>query len=500
MKRNSIVKIGLGVVGLLSLTVGCSASKQQVKKKPNILLVLTDDHRSSSIHSIQEKEVITPNMDKLVSNGTFFTNSYIMGGMSGAVCMPSRAQLMTGKYTFNLTDGGKNFPKEDLTMPEVLKENGYNTFHTGKWHNSREGFARSFSAGEKIFMGGMCNHEKVPVHHFDPTGKYKKAQASIGKKFSSELFADAAINYLENYKEEDPFFMFVSFTAPHDPRMAPEKYVKMYDPEKVSLPPNYMEKHPFDNGEIIIRDELLAPFPRTKDVVKQEIIAYYAMLTQVDEQIGRIMDALEKTGQADNTIIIFGGDNGLAVGQHGLMGKQNLYDHSVKVPLLFAGPGIEKGVKTDVLCFLSDIFPTVCDITDIDIPTSVETHSLLANLKNPEAKEGPYKDLYFAYKNFQRGYVSQDGWKMIRYNVNGKETVQLFNLNEDPFEMNNLAENEKYATKVKEMVKGMQAWSDKSGDKAQFDMEGWGVPVVKSWVTERKAKGLPIDASVANMH
>jgi len=187
----------------------------------------------------------------------------------------------------------------------------------------------------------------------------------------------------------------------------------------------------------------------------------------------------------------------LAVGQHGLMGKQNLYDHSVRVPLLFAGPGIEKGVKTDVLCLLSDVFPTVCDISGIDIPKSIDTHSLYANLKNPKAEVGPYKDLYFAYKNFQRGYVNQDGWKMIRYNVNGIETVQLFNLNEDPFEMNNLAGDEKYAAKVDELLVGMQNWSDKSGDKVQFKTKGWGVPVIKSWVTERKEKGKPIDASAA---
>lgn len=500
MYTDRISKIGLGLVGLLSLNSGCAEKKIEVKQKPNILLVLTDDHRFSSINALQEKEVITPNMDKLVKNGTVFTNTHIMGGMSGAVCLPSRAQLMTGKYTFNLTDGGKNFPKEDVTLPETLKANGYTTYHTGKWHNSKEGFARSFTAGDKIFFGGMSNHEQVPVHDFNPKGKYPKADKFIGKKFSSELFADAAVNYLENYKQDDPFFMFVSFTSPHDPRMAPEKYVKMYDPEKISLPENYMEKHPFDNGEIIIRDELLAPFPRTEDVVKKEIIAYYAMLTEVDAQIGRIMAALEKSGKADNTIIIFGGDNGLAVGQHGLMGKQNLYDHSVRVPLLFAGPGIEKDVKTDVLCLLSDIFPTVCDITGIDIPKSIDTHSLYANLKNPKAKEGPYKDLYFAYKNFQRGYVTQDGWKMIRYNVNGTETVQLFNLNEDPFEMNNLAGDKKYAAKMDEMILGMQNWSDKSGDKVQFDTKGWAVPVIKSWVTERTEKGLPIDASAANMH
>ncbi|TKG93738.1 sulfatase [Puteibacter caeruleilacunae] len=500
MKRINALKVGLGIAGVLGLYHGDALAKEPKKSKPNILFLFTDDHRFSSVNELGESEIITPNIDKLADSGVTFTNTHIMGSMSGAVCMPSRAMLMTGKYVFNLNEDGKHLPASHVTMPETLKKNGYNTFHTGKWHNNREGFVRSFTHGDKIFLGGMCNHAEVPVHDFDSTGKYTKADRYIGKKFSSELFADAAINFIDNYKEDKPFFMFVSFTAPHDPRMAPEKYVKMYDKDKISLPKNYMPKHPFDNGEIIIRDELLAPFPRTEDVVKEEIIAYYAMITQVDEQIGRIMKTLEAKGQADNTIIIFAGDNGLAVGQHGLMGKQNVYDHSVRVPLIFAGPGIDKGVKNDVLCLLSDVFPTVCDLTDIKIPESIETHSLMKNIQNEKLKSGPYEDLYFAYKNFQRGYVNQDGWKMIRYNVEGKETIQLFNLKKDPYELKNLSGEKKYENREREMLTAMQKWAIKSGDKVNFAEKNWNVPVIESWVTNRKRRGLPIDASAANAH
>ncbi|GAI83201.1 unnamed protein product, partial [marine sediment metagenome] len=177
-------------------------------------------------------------------------------------------------------------------------------------------------------FGGMSNHLKVPVYDFDPSGEYPKEKQYTGEKFSSEMFADEAIKFLENDTGDDPFFMYVSFTAPHDPRMAPKEYEEIYPRERIFIPENFMPEHPFDNGEMKIRDEKLAPWPRTEKIVRDHIGAYYAMITHTDAQIGRLVDALEKNGKAENTIIIFAGDNGLAVGQHGLLGKQNLYEHS----------------------------------------------------------------------------------------------------------------------------------------------------------------------------
>ncbi|GAF96928.1 unnamed protein product, partial [marine sediment metagenome] len=290
------------------------------------------------------------------------TNAYIMGSMSGAVCMPSRAMLMTGRTLFRLEGSGGTVPEEQVTMPETLQKAGYNTFETGKWHQDRATFKRCFTHGSKIFFGGMSNHYKVPVNDFDPTGEYPKEKIySDEGKHSSELFSDAAIRFLRDYADDKPFFMYVSFTAPHDPREMPVEYLDMYDSDKIPLPENFMPEHPFDNGELIIRDELLAKFPRTPEEIRTHIAAYYAMITHVDAQIGRILDTLKETGNAENTIIIFSGDNGLAVGQHGLLGKQNLYEHSVHVPLIISGPGMPVGEKRDALCYLFDIFPTLCD-------------------------------------------------------------------------------------------------------------------------------------------
>jgi len=469
--------------------------ESEKNNKPNILFLFTDDQRHSSMGFLGIENVSTPNIDRLADEGIVFSNAHIMGSNSGAVCLPSRAMLMSGKFLTHLERGGSRIPAEHKMLPEVMRETGYTTFGTGKWHNGRESYTRCFSQGASIFFGGMSDHNEVPINNFDPTGRYPKTDIYVGKKFSSELFADAAIGFLEKYEEENPFFAFISFTAPHDPRMAPQKYLEEYENSTISLPENYMPEHPFDNGELIIRDELLAPFPRTEERIKSEIAGYYAMITHVDEQIGRILETLEETGQSENTIIVFAGDNGLAVGQHGLVGKQNVYDHSVRVPLIISGPGLEKGKRNNSLCYLSDVYPTLCEMAGIEIPASVETKSLKKLVDNPEQTGGAYNSLYFVYKNFQRGISTQDGWKLISYLVDGKKHTQLFDLNTDPMELNNLAGKTEYKEKVEELGKMMQDWADKSEDGVIFAKDDWGVPVIPSWVSDRLKKGKPIDGS-----
>lgn len=479
------------IIGLLIGISSFSQEKKVDKKNPNILFLLTDDQSFSTINSLGNKEVSTPNIDRLVNGGLTFTHTHIMGSTSGAVCMPSRAMIMTGRYVSYLTAPNTGGIASDVqTLPQVLKENGYTTFATGKWHNQRPSFAKSFTHGANIFMGGMSNHLKVPLHDFDASGKYKPEEKRYENKFSSVLFQEAAVEFLNNYDDEKPFFAYVAFSSPHDPRMAPKEYQDKYNTNEISLPKNFQPKHPFNNGELIIRDENLIPFPRTEAAVKGEIASYYAMISEVDANIGKILDALEKSGKADNTIIIYAADNGLAVGQHGLIGKQNLYDHSVRVPLVISGPGIEKGTRTESLVYLNDIFPTVTDLIGIEKPETVDGISLLPILNNPKAEVR--ESVYFLYKNFQRGVRTKD-WKLITYLVEGVKTTQLFEIKKDPLEMNNLAENPKYRHKVMELLILLQGWMDKSGDNVKLEKNDWGVPVIKSWETERREKGLSLD-------
>lgn len=249
----------------------------------------------------------------------------------------------------------------------------------------------------------------------------------------------------------------------------------MYDTAKISRPENFARQHPFDNGELDVRDEMLAAIPRQVPEVKSHIRDYYAMITHLDHEIGRILEALRQSGEYDNTIIIYSADNGLAVGQHGLMGKQSLYEHSIKVPLFVSVPGIPSREVDDII-FLQDLFPTIASLVDVKVPESVTGYSYKGVLEGKAA--GKRSTAAHAYKNFQRAYRKGD-WKLILYNVQGEKHQQLFNVKEDPWEMHNVYdENESL---VKEMKEELQAALTAAGDSVQLHLPDWGVKEIPSW-------------------
>jgi arylsulfatase A-like enzyme len=220
-----------------------------------------------------------------------------------------------------------------------------------------------------------------------------------------------------------------------------------------------------------VRDEQLAPWPRTPAIVREHIAAYYAMITHLDDQVGRVIAALDEAGESGNTIVVFAGDNGLAAGRHGLLGKQNLYDHSVRVPLIMAGPGIPPGRRNSSLCYLLDVFPTLGELTGVAAPQTVEGRSLAAAFRDPRAR---LRDsLFFAYRGFQRG-VRTDEWKLIRYNAGGRETTQLFQVKKDPWELKNLAGDARFAGRLKEMNALLRDWMNRVDDPADLDKPDWG--------------------------
>ncbi|MGH9720513.1 MAG: sulfatase-like hydrolase/transferase [Bryobacteraceae bacterium] len=462
-------------------TVGGSAlaGASPAATRPNILILLTDDQRHDTIRALGNSEVRTPNMDRLAREGAAFTHASIMGGTVGAVCVPSRAMLLTGRTLFHVHDSiidrktGRERPFH--LFPEELRKTGYTTHGIGKWHNGPALYARCFTSGENVFFGGMSDQNRVPVQDFDPSGEYPKARQHIGAKPSSELFSDSAVNFLKNYREDKPFCLYVAYTSPHDPRTAPEPYASLYKPEGVKLPKNFMPEHPFDNGEMKIRDEQLAPWPRTPEVVRKHIADYYAMVSHVDAQIGRVLDALRQTGREENTIVVFAGDNGLALGQHGLFGKQNVYEHSVRVPLILRGPGVPRARKCDSMVYLLDIYPTLCELAGITAPPTLEGASLVALLRDSKAR---IRDSSFhAYRNVQRA-VCTERWKLIRYHVDGKQTKQLFDLKEDPWEMRNLAEDASQARRAGELDGLLREWMKKTGDPAAAQFEAPPAPAL----------------------
>lgn len=445
-------------------------------KQPNVLFFFTDDQRFDTIRALGNEEIQTPNLDALVARGTSFTRAHIPGGTISAVCMPSRAMLHSGRTLFHIRGEGEEIPADHTTMGEAFRAAGYDTFATGKWHNGRPAFARSFSHGAEIFFGGMSDHWNVPAYDFDPSGRYdatcpivrrprenndveyRKCDHIHAGVHSTDLFVDAATDFLEARSAERPFFAYVSLMAPHDPRTMPRRFLEMYDQEAIQLPANFAPQHPFDYGALRIRDELLAAFPREPAEIRRHIGEYYAMISHLDDGLGRLLATLDDRQLLEDTIVVFAGDNGLALGQHGLMGKQNLYEHSVRVPLIFAGPGIGAGVQRDDLVYLLDIFPTLCGLVDTTAPSTVEGSSLESAL---HGEEGAPRDLlYLAYESTIRG-VSDGCHKLIEYA--GGET-QLFDIQEDPGEVANLASGE--PARVESLRKRMVVLRDQWDDSA----------------------------------
>lgn len=425
------------------------------KQRMNILFLFTDDQRWDTIGALGNSEVKTPVIDKLVETGFTFTNAYCQGSWSGAVCLPSRTMVMMGQSVWRIRK------KETRTLlPQAFTNAGYITFRSGKGGNTCR-------AANKLFD---FNTNSGDNRHSN----------------SSQEHADRAIRFLQEHKGDKPFYMHLAFDKPHDPRRAPPNYMKMYDPEKISLPPNFLPRHPFDNGELYVRDENLAPFPRTPEVMRKHIADYYACCSDLDNQIGRILETVKKRGFADNTMVIFSSDHGLAVGgQHGLMGKQNLYECN-KPPLIISGPGIPKG-KSDAFVYLYDLYPTFCEMAGIEIPASVEGKSILPVIRGKQEKIRDY--VYGAYKNSQR--MVRDGrWKLMKYNAGGKKNVQLFDLETDPHEIENLAEEPaaaEHRTRLEALlVKAMKEF----GDPVDFERAG-GPASAKNTRRKRGRPGKP---------
>lgn len=443
----------LVVVGLLPRAQS-AAQPTASPEAPNILILLSDDQRADAVGAYGNPYLRTPHLDALVHEGFSFRQAYNMGAHHAAVCAPSRAMLMSGRQLYDVYDDLSGVP----TFPELFREHGYTTFGTGKWHQSQAPFRRSFSEGENIFFGGMSDHFAVPVSDLQADGSFTEPTE---QSFSSTLFADATVDFIERQAAADaasPFLAYVSFTTPHDPRTPPEEYLAEYAHGDLPLPPNFKPVHPFNTGQMTIRDEQLAPWPRTPEVVRAQLGEYYGLITHMDAQIGRILDALRRTGAWDNTIIVFTSDHGLAVGSHGLLGKQNLYEHSMKAPLVVTGPGIPHGTS-DALVYLHDLFPTLADVAGLTSPADIDGKNLAPIWQGTRA--GVRETLFTTYEDKVRA-VRDGRWKLIRYPR--IHHTQLFDLRHDPYELHNLADDPAQQVRVDSMMVLLETWQQRTGD------------------------------------
>ncbi|KAA1243514.1 sulfatase-like hydrolase/transferase [Aquimarina sp. RZ0] len=469
------------IFSLVLTILSCSQpQKKAVKKKPNVVFIFADDLTYSAIHALGNKEVQTPNLDRLVAKGTTFTHAYNMGGWNGAICTASRSMIISGRSVWNANQFRERWQSNedfDKTWGKLMESQGYSTYMTGKWHID--------AGAEKVFKnvthirpgmpGDAWNHDEMvqkfkdikgtdiapsslmPVGYNRPKDKNDTIWSPTNTKFGgfweggkhwSEVLKDDALSFIDQAKNQDtPFFMYLAFNAPHDPRQAPQEYIDKYPLESISLPKSWLPEYPHKDGMgngPDLRDEALAPFPRTEYATKKHIQEYYALITHMDEQIGHILKGLEASGKMGNTYIIFTADHGLAMGRHGLIGKQSLFDHSIRAPFMIVGPEIPKGKKVSEDIYLQDAMATSLELAGIEKPGYVEFNSLLTLAKG-EVNKGSYESIYGAYIDLQR-MIRKDGYKLIVYPKLSK--VLLFDIKNDPEEMVDISSQPAFKEKV----------------------------------------------------
>jgi arylsulfatase A-like enzyme len=460
------------VFGVLPLTLTHSARTAETKedRRPNVLFLLTDDQRPDTIHALGNEAIETPHLDALAKRGVAFTRAVC----ANPICTPSRGEILTGAsgFTSGVLDFGRVLDPKLATWPRRMKDAGYRTWYVGKWHNNGRPDLHGFEDTAGLYMGGGGQWEVERIdwkgskitgyrgwvfQNMDGSQKFPELGVGLQSETSRHI-ADFAIELI-NRRPAEPFFLQVCFPTPHDPLIMPPGYDEKYPAESMPLPGNYLPQHPFDHGNFDGRDEQLLPWPRTKDQVRDVLAMYYRIITYTDEQIGRIFAALEKNGQMENTIVIFSSDHGLGVGSHGIRGKQNMYEHTVNVPLVIAGPGIPKGETRGGQAYLRDLFPTTCELVGIAIPETVEGRSQAAVIKG--ARESVYDAVYCYFRDKQR-MVRTDRWKLIHYPH--LDRYQLFDLKSDPLEMNDLSADENHRDKFHELKVKLETWQREMND------------------------------------
>jgi arylsulfatase A-like enzyme len=447
------------LAGLLAATL---ASAQQ---KPNILFIAIDDLNDWVGPLGGHPQVKTPNMDRLAARGLTFLNAETQSPL----CNPSRTALMTGLRpsttgVYGLQPWFRQVAelKDLVTLPQYLKQHGgYRTYSTGKIFHGNYGrgeMDQEFDElGPGASVGARPEHKLVDTpakHPLVDWGTFPHKDEDKG----DWAVASWAVEQLEKAPKE-PFFLSAGFFLPHVPCYVTQKWYDMYPEETLELPPVRMDDRD-DTPRFSWYLHWKLPEPRLKYLIedhqwKNLVRSYLASISFVDSQVGRILDALEASGHADDTIVVLWSDHGWHLGEKLITGKNTLWDRSARVPLIWAGPGIVKGKKTTRPAELIDMYPTLVELTGLPENKVLDGHSLVPQLKDPNAKrEWPAITTH----NHDNHGIRTEKWRYIVY-ADGSE--ELYDMQKDPNEWTNLAGNEQYASALKEMRK----WAPKTSKK-----------------------------------
>jgi len=460
----------------LAATLVLAFSAHGAERKPNILFILVDDQAPYDLKQYNPKSTLeSPTLDRLASEGMILDATHLMGAFMGAVCTPSRHMIMSGRTVWRLPigPGAKTCPPklEENTIGAVFNRAGYATMRTCKRGNSYPAANAQFSVVNDAVKRGDT----------DETG--------------SAWHAERVLDYLkerQDKKDARPFFIYFGLSHPHDERDGKPELLAKYGatnhtdrsslppphPKQPPLPTNWLPAHPFDNTEMNVRDEVaVSGVWKNRDVttIRNELGREYACVENIDIQIGRVLAKLTEMGELDNTYIFYTADNGISIGRHGLMGKQNLYEHAWRLPMIIKGPGIKPNSRAPGNIYLTDLLATFCDLTGIQVPETNEGTSFKPVLLGE--KKTIRDTLYGVYNGGGKPgirCVKQGDWKLLQYesSASGTREIQLFNLKENPDELLaehhdpkvvavtgvvpaenqvNLAKDPKYAEKLAEM-------------------------------------------------
>lgn len=432
----------------------------QAKKteRPNIIFILTDQWRASSLSYTGNDIVRTPQLDRFASSALNFKNTVSVL----PVCTPYRASLMTGRYptSTGMFINDLYLPSEELCMAEIFKNAGYQTAYLGKWHLDGHGRLNNViperRQGFDFWKGLECSHDynKMPYYENDDQ------EMKHWKGYSPFAISREAQNYLtEHSNNESPFLLFVSIATPHFPHhTAPNEYMELYKPDKLKLPPNVSE----DKRESVLK----------------ELQGYYAHCTATDKAIGEIIDKAKELGIFDKSIIVFTSDHGEMMGAHDFNPwmKHTAYSESSNIPFLISYPGIENnaGKIAEAAITTPDILPTLLSLSNIDIPNTIEGYDLSHIVKSPD-KDSHRAALYMNPVPFGSMYKI-DEYRAVRTNKytyvkTPQGASMLFDNEKDPYQLDNLINQPKYADIQKKLDKQLMNELHHIGEKKIKDRE-----------------------------
>jgi N-acetylglucosamine-6-sulfatase len=464
LNRRTWFRLPLLCVVAVQSACGVAAGNQLADADaPNVVLILVDDHRYDAAGFMGHPYLETPNLDTMAEEGVHFANAFV----TTALCSPSRASILTGLYAHNhgVVDNNDRAPGDLDTFPQRLQQAGYQTAFVGKWH-----------------MGGASDEPRQGFDHwvsFRGQGRYLppadrewnlnvNGEAVPQQGYITDELTDYAIDWLQGRERDRPFMLYLSHKAVHDNFTPAERHAGRYDDEPFPIPvtqPNTPEN--YDGKPMWVYNQRNSwhgvdyPFHHTREDeggIQRLYQRYTEALLAVDESVGRVMDYLNENGLAENTILLYMGDNGLLWGGHGLIDKRNAYEESMRIPMLAWAPSlIEGGTRVDAVVANIDVAPTFLEAAGLEVPDHMDGQSFLG-LATGQAAQGEWRQslVYEYYWEWSFPHtptvfaLREDRFKLIQYHGIW-DTDELYDLIEDPLEQHNLIRDAEYRDVVARM-------------------------------------------------